>query len=64
MDYAGYYGRRCNDECGAKTKIGGGADARSGGDYEAPETAFIVLLKENSTENIGVGGTLLADKKK
>ena len=29
-----------------------------------PEAAFIVLLKENSTENIGVGGTLLADRKK
>ena len=31
---------------------------------KAPEGAFIVLLKENSTENIGVGGMLLADKKK
>lgn len=31
---------------------------------KAPEGAFIVLLKENSTENIGVGGRLLADKKK
>ena len=29
-----------------------------------PEAAFIVLLKENSNENIGVGGTLLADRKK
>ncbi|WP_018704054.1 4-oxalocrotonate tautomerase DmpI [Anaeromusa acidaminophila] len=29
-----------------------------------PEAAFIVLLKENSHENIGVGGTLLADRKK
>ena len=29
-----------------------------------PKAAFIVLLKENSTENIGVGGTLLADRKK
>nr|WP_320147682.1 4-oxalocrotonate tautomerase DmpI [uncultured Anaeromusa sp.] len=29
-----------------------------------PEAAFIVLLKENSMENIGVGGTLLADRKK
>lgn len=31
---------------------------------KAQEGAFIVLLKENSTENIGVGGMLLADKKK
>lgn len=28
----------------------------------APEQAFIVLLKENEHENIGVGGTLLSDK--
>lgn len=28
-----------------------------------PESAFIVLLKENDLENIGLGGQLLADKK-
>lgn len=27
-----------------------------------PEQAFVVLVKENSTENIGVGGQLLSDK--
>jgi 4-oxalocrotonate tautomerase len=27
-----------------------------------PEQAFVVLVKENSTENIGVGGHLLSDK--
>lgn len=29
---------------------------------QAPEQSFIVLLKENSKENIGVGGVLIADK--
>lgn len=27
-----------------------------------PEQAFIVLVKENESENIGLGGQLLADK--
>ncbi len=27
-----------------------------------PEQAFVVLVKENSTENLGVGGQLLSDK--
>lgn len=27
-----------------------------------PEEAFIVLLKENNTDNIGVGGIALSDK--
>ncbi len=27
-----------------------------------PEEAFVVLLKENEKENIGVGGQLLSDK--
>lgn len=27
-----------------------------------PEQAFVVLVKENSTENIGVGGQLLSYK--
>ena len=29
---------------------------------QAPEHSFIVLLKENSKENIGVGRVLLADR--
>lgn len=28
----------------------------------APEQAFVVLLKENEKENIGLGGQLLSDK--
>ena len=28
-----------------------------------PAQAFVVLIKENEAENIGVGGTLLADRK-
>ena len=27
-----------------------------------PEQAFFVFIKENEKENIGVGGTILADK--
>lgn len=27
-----------------------------------PEQAFIVLLKENEADNIGVGGTLLSER--
>lgn len=27
-----------------------------------PKQAFVVLIKENDNENIGVGGQLLADK--
>ncbi|ROR25852.1 4-oxalocrotonate tautomerase [Mobilisporobacter senegalensis] len=27
-----------------------------------PEQAFVVLIKENDPENIGVGGVLLTDK--
>lgn len=29
---------------------------------EVPEQAFIVLLKENEMENIGVGGALLSER--
>ncbi len=29
-----------------------------------PERAFVVIIKENKLENIGVGGQLLADKEK
>ena len=32
------------------------------GIMKAPEQAFIVLIKENSKDNIGVGGTLLSDR--
>lgn len=28
-----------------------------------PKQAFVVLIRENSPENIGVGGELLADRK-
>ncbi|KZL91783.1 4-oxalocrotonate tautomerase DmpI [Clostridium magnum] len=28
----------------------------------APEQAFVVLLKENEKENIGVGGKLISEK--
>ena len=28
----------------------------------APEQAFVVLLKENEKENIGVGGQLISEK--
>ena len=30
--------------------------------YGLPREAFIVLIKENPPENIGVGGTLLLDR--
>jgi len=32
------------------------------GIMKVPEQAFIVLIKENSKDNIGVGGTLLSDR--
>lgn len=28
-----------------------------------PEGAFVVLIKENSSDNVGVGGKLLTDRK-
>lgn len=28
-----------------------------------PEQAYVVIVKENETDNIGVGGTLLSEKK-
>jgi len=31
--------------------------------YGLPREAIVVLIKENSAENVGVGGTLLIDKK-
>lgn len=30
----------------------------------APEQAFVVFVKENDIDNIGVGGTLLSEKNK
>lgn len=30
--------------------------------YELPEDAITTVIKENSPENIGVGGSLLADR--
>lgn len=29
---------------------------------KVPEQSFIVLIKENDADNIGLGGTLLSDK--
>ncbi len=29
-----------------------------------PEQAFVVLIKENNQDNVGVGGTLLSDSEK
>ena len=31
--------------------------------YNLPEKTIIVLIKENPPENVGVGGTLIADRK-
>jgi 4-oxalocrotonate tautomerase len=32
--------------------------------YALPREAFIVLIKENSLENVGSGGVLISDKHK
>ena len=32
--------------------------------YDMPTEKIIVLIKENSLENVGVGGELVADRKK
>jgi 4-oxalocrotonate tautomerase len=32
--------------------------------YGIPRQAYVVLLKENASENVGVGGELLADRHK
>jgi 4-oxalocrotonate tautomerase len=29
-----------------------------------PEQGFVVLIKENNQDNVGVGGTLLSDREK
>ncbi|MEA2033527.1 MAG: tautomerase family protein [Euryarchaeota archaeon] len=30
--------------------------------YKIPREAYVVLIKENSPENVGVGGKLIIDK--
>ena len=30
--------------------------------YKLPRQAFVVIIKENSPENVGVGGELIIDK--
>lgn len=30
--------------------------------YKIPRNAYVVVIKENSPENVGVGGTLLIDR--
>ena len=32
--------------------------------YKLPRDAYIVLIKENKAENVGVGGTLILDREK
>jgi len=32
--------------------------------YGLPKEAFVVVIKENNPENVGVGGELLADRSK
>jgi 4-oxalocrotonate tautomerase len=32
--------------------------------YKLDREAFVVIIKENPTENVGVGGTLIADRMK
>jgi 4-oxalocrotonate tautomerase len=32
--------------------------------YQLPEEKMVILIKENSPENVGIGGQLLLDKKK
>ena len=32
--------------------------------YELPREVYVVLIKENPPENVGVGGQLIIDKKK
>jgi len=32
--------------------------------YKIPREAYVVLIKENSPENVGVGGKLIIDKDK
>jgi len=32
--------------------------------YKIPREAYVVLIKENKPENVGVGGTLIIDRRK
>ena len=32
--------------------------------YKLPRDAYIVLIKENKAENVGVGGTLILDRER
>ena len=32
--------------------------------YGIPKEAMVIVIKENSSENVGVGGELLADKRR
>ncbi|MFX1392947.1 MAG: 4-oxalocrotonate tautomerase DmpI [Promethearchaeota archaeon] len=32
--------------------------------YKLPRDVYIVLIKENKAENVGVGGTLIIDRRK
>lgn len=32
--------------------------------YKIPREAYIVLIRENKAENVGVGGTLIIDRRK
>ena len=45
-----------------KSKLVKDLTASAAGIMNVPEQAFIVLLKENESENIGVGGQLLSDR--
>lgn len=45
-----------------KQKIVKELTASSSAIMNVPEQAFVVLVKENETDNVGVGGQLLSDK--
>ena len=32
--------------------------------YKLPREAYVVLIKENKPENVGVGGTLIIDRRR
>lgn len=45
-----------------KSKLAKTLTVSSANIMNVPEQAFIVIIRENERENIGVGGTLLADR--
>ena len=45
-----------------KQQLAEGFTASAARIMKMPEEAFYVFLKENSLDNVGVGGTLLSDK--